>query len=43
LAAAAGGALLGTALARKAIERIPPVRPALVESRLRPLPGPRPR
>ena len=43
LAAAAAGALLGTALARKATERIPPVRPALVESRPRSLPGRRPR
>jgi len=35
LAAAAAGALLGTALARRATERIPPLRPVLVESRYR--------
>jgi len=44
VAAAAAGALLGSALARRATERIPPLRPALVESRPRPssVPGPRP-
>jgi hypothetical protein len=45
VAAAAAGALVGSELARRAFERIPPLRPAVVESRRRPsaVPGPRPR
>jgi len=43
LAAAAAGALVGSALARRAGERVPVVRPALVESRPRPIPGRRTR